>query len=206
MDKSIFYEFKWIDISKLLRKVQLNGNGQNQGNWRNGVEIIESKVEASTETNEGKKRSGEKSELMGLKEKEKIKGGKEDSESGSTIEKRHTRLMCDRGGRNWVVIFLRETKLHSKKIARVRDQCRLDGCLAIKSVGKSGGLAMLWKDGIKVDIQNYSRHHIDSVIQLKDQRSFRFTKFYRYSDLNQRNDSWNMLKKVGLRSMKFGLL
>ncbi|PPS12829.1 hypothetical protein GOBAR_AA07812 [Gossypium barbadense] len=81
-------------------RVQLNGNGQNRGNWRNGVEIIESKVEANTETNEGKKRSGDESELMGLKEKEKIKVGEEDSESGSTIEKRHTRLMRDGEGRN----------------------------------------------------------------------------------------------------------
>ncbi|MBA0582423.1 hypothetical protein Gorai_024571, partial [Gossypium raimondii] len=139
---------------------QLNGNGQNRGNWRNGVEIIEIKVEANTETNEGKKRSGDESELMGLKEKEKIKGGEEDSESGSTIEKRYARLMCDGGGRN------------KGKRKRIRDG---NGENVDESPAKiSGGLAMLWKDGIKVDIQNYSRHHIDSVIQLEDQRSFRF--------------------------------
>ncbi|KAK8333509.1 hypothetical protein V6Z12_A10G206900 [Gossypium hirsutum] len=49
------------------------------------------------------------------------------------------------------VIFLCKTKLHSNKIARVHDQCCLDGCLAINSVGKSGGLAMLWKEGPKLD-------------------------------------------------------
>ncbi|MBA0707786.1 hypothetical protein Golax_019800, partial [Gossypium laxum] len=88
-----------LQYSNWLR-VQLNGNGQNRGIWRNGVEIIEIKVEANNETNEGKKRSGDESELMGLKEKEKIKGGEEDSESGLTIEKRHARLMHDGGGRN----------------------------------------------------------------------------------------------------------
>ncbi|PPD89910.1 hypothetical protein GOBAR_DD13158 [Gossypium barbadense] len=118
---------------------------------------------------------------MGLKEKEKIKGGEEDSESGSTIEKRHARLMRDGGGRN---------KGCGINVAKT-------DALAVNSVGKSGGLAMLWKDGIKVDIQNYSRHHIDSVIQLEDQRSFRFIGFYGHADLNQRNDSWNMLKRVG---------
>ncbi|KAK8328443.1 hypothetical protein V6Z12_A11G252200 [Gossypium hirsutum] len=71
----------------------------------------------------------------------------------------------------------------ANKVARVRDQCRLDGCLAVNFARKSRGLAMLWKEGTKVDIQNYSKYHIDSVIQLKDQK--------------WRNESWNMLKRVG---------
>ncbi|KAA3481261.1 reverse transcriptase [Gossypium australe] len=65
------------------------------------------------------------------------------------------------------------------------------------SPGKSGGLAMLWKEGTKIDIQNYSRHHIDSVIQLEDQISLRFTGFCGHADPNHRNESWNMLKRVG---------
>ncbi|KAG8478724.1 hypothetical protein CXB51_028563 [Gossypium anomalum] len=199
-------------------RVQLIGNRQNRENLRNGVKIIE--------------------EVMGLKEKEKIKGGVEDSESVSTIKKCHTRHMRDGGGKTelklfgenlWIISHLvrrwlatspaknqeplmlelfgtlsnssllmtQMLSFYANKVARVRDQCRLDGCLAVNVAVKSGGLAMLWKEGTKVDIQNYSKYHIDSVVQLKDQRRVRFTGFYGDANLNQRNELWNMLKRVG---------
>ncbi|MBA0843500.1 hypothetical protein Goarm_000683, partial [Gossypium armourianum] len=36
-----------------------------------------------------------------------------------------------------------------------------------KDGGHSGGLAMLWKDGVNVTIQNYSSHHIDSLVHME---------------------------------------
>ncbi|MBA0736620.1 hypothetical protein Gogos_010155 [Gossypium gossypioides] len=38
------------------------------------------------------------------------------------------------------------------------------GCLTVSSERRNEGLAMLWKDGVHVSIQNYSNHHIDSLI------------------------------------------
>ncbi|MBA0756104.1 hypothetical protein Gogos_022415 [Gossypium gossypioides] len=111
-------------------RVQVNGNGQARGNWRNGVEIIESKLDDINETNDSKERSGEENGPMGFKEKEKAKGGEEESESGSPIEKRPTRS-------------------------------------------------------------------IHSLVQLEDQNTFRFTDFYGHADLNQRNRSWDIVKRVG---------
>ncbi|PPR95330.1 hypothetical protein GOBAR_AA25340 [Gossypium barbadense] len=110
-----------IDISKPLRKgknrfqygnwlrVQLNGNGQTRGNWRNGMEIIESKEEANTES------------LRQMK------------------------------ARNQVGKILNSWALKRKRKLRV----------------------------------------------LEDQISFRFTGFYGHADPNHRNESWNMLQRVG---------
>lgn len=39
--------------------------------------------------------------------------------------------------------------------------------------------------------------NVDSVIQLEDQIWVLFTGFYGDVDPNQRNESWNMLKRVG---------
>ncbi|MBA0598014.1 hypothetical protein Gorai_007794, partial [Gossypium raimondii] len=49
------------------------------------------------------------------------------------------------------IVFLCETKMLSKNFTRIRNICRLDGCLAISSVGYSKGLVMLWKNDIDVE-------------------------------------------------------
>ncbi|MBA0579571.1 hypothetical protein Gorai_021824 [Gossypium raimondii] len=61
------------------------------------------------------------------------------------------------------VIFLYETKLHSNSLQRIHNICRMEGCLAVSSEGCREGLAMLWKEGVEVSIQNYTNHHIDSL-------------------------------------------
>ncbi|TYJ21880.1 hypothetical protein E1A91_A08G091600v1, partial [Gossypium mustelinum] len=42
------------------------------------------------------------------------------------------------------IVFLCETKVHSNKFSYIRSGCRMDGCLAINAIGKSGGLVMMW--------------------------------------------------------------
>ncbi|MBA0688546.1 hypothetical protein Goari_006323 [Gossypium aridum] len=66
------------------------------------------------------------------------------------------------------VIFLCETKIHSNSFSRIRSIYRMEGCLAVSSGGKSSGLALLWREGVKVVVQNYSNYHIDSLITLDE--------------------------------------
>ncbi|PPS07274.1 hypothetical protein GOBAR_AA13381 [Gossypium barbadense] len=74
---------------------------------------------------------------------------------------------------------------------------RMDSCLTVDAIGKSGGLALLWREGTKVDITNYSRNHIDSLIYLDNDNIVRFTIYYGNADQNHGNSSWDMLKRVG---------
>ncbi|KAG8489169.1 hypothetical protein CXB51_017174 [Gossypium anomalum] len=62
------------------------------------------------------------------------------------------------------ITFLCETKTHTNKMASIRSKCRIEGCLAVNAIGQSGRLALMWKDGIKVEIKNYSNNHIDSCV------------------------------------------
>lgn len=41
-----------------------------------------------------------------------------------------------------------------------------DGVFVVEPVGKSGGLALLWKEDIKLEIQNYTRRHINAVVNM----------------------------------------
>ncbi|KAL1162661.1 hypothetical protein V6Z11_A07G217700 [Gossypium hirsutum] len=61
----------------------------------------------------------------------------------------------------------------------------MEGCLAVDSEGKSGGLALLWKEGVNVSVQNYSKFHIESFVSMDDGEKF-----------SLRQQSWDMLRRV----------
>ncbi|KAA3477279.1 expansin-A1-like [Gossypium australe] len=80
--------------------------------------------------------------------------------------------------------------MHYNNFTHVRNLYRMSGCLAVSLEGRRGGLAMLWKEGVDVSIQNYSSHYIDSL----SQNSIRFTRFYSHVYPNLRSRSWDILR------------
>ena len=68
-------------------------------------------------------------------------------------------------------------------------------CLIIPSVGRNGGLAMLWGRDVKVEIQSYSRCFIDAFVTDPDSGfQWRITGFYGNPKTHQRKESWDLLK------------
>ncbi|TYH19515.1 hypothetical protein ES288_A05G358100v1 [Gossypium darwinii] len=66
------------------------------------------------------------------------------------------------------IIFFCETKINANKFDSIRRKCRMEGCLAVKVEGKSGGLVMMWKDSKMVEIQTYCSNHINSLIHVEN--------------------------------------
>jgi hypothetical protein len=65
----------------------------------------------------------------------------------------------------------------------------------VDPVGRSGGLALFWKDNDKLEIYNYSRRHIHAVIKNREGRAFwKLTSFYGHPDCNKREESWVVLR------------
>ncbi|KAK8328755.1 hypothetical protein V6Z12_A11G273200 [Gossypium hirsutum] len=95
------------------------------------------------------------------------------------------------------LIFLRETKMSANDFRRVQNKCRMQNGLAVNSEGRSGGLALMWRDGMNVSIQNYSKHHIDSMVKLENNKNIRVTGFYGHANPNLRSNSWDILRRVG---------
>jgi exonuclease III len=60
------------------------------------------------------------------------------------------------------ILFLIETKMDNSEMTVVRSRLGFHNALIVPSMGRSGGLAMLWKDDVELAIQSYSHHHIDS--------------------------------------------
>ncbi|KAA3462544.1 LINE-1 reverse transcriptase isogeny [Gossypium australe] len=94
------------------------------------------------------------------------------------------------------IVFLCETKCHSNCFPRIRYRCRMDGCMAVNAEGKSSGLALMWRERVKVTIQNYSKYHIDSLVNIEDGEIIKFTGFYGHFDPILKKHAWDILKRV----------
>jgi exonuclease III len=54
------------------------------------------------------------------------------------------------------LIFLMETKLPSHSLEIIKVKTGYGSIFVVDSVGRSGGLALMWSDKTRVEIQNYS--------------------------------------------------
>lgn len=64
-----------------------------------------------------------------------------------------------------ILVFFMETKLNKEKIEKVRDQCNFDHSWVVPSLGKSGGLALFWMDGVTVEVLSAEQSHIDTLVK-----------------------------------------
>ncbi|XP_075644989.1 uncharacterized protein LOC142615978 [Castanea sativa] len=96
--------------------------------------------------------------------------------------------------RRWdpMVVFLTETKKKNSGMTKVRIKVGFENGFYVQREGKGGGLAMLWKRYVNLEIKSYSRHHIDAVI-IEEVSGFqwRITGFYGHPETHHRNESWN---------------
>ena len=76
------------------------------------------------------------------------------------------------------VLFLMETKQIVEEMKKIKADLRYDGMLAVPCVRRVGGLAMLWKSEVLLDIQTYSLNHIDTHILNDPSSPWRLTGFY----------------------------
>ena len=59
--------------------------------------------------------------------------------------------------------------------------------------GRGGGLSLLWKSDNSVWVDNFSRFHIDAVVNGGTLAAWCFIGFYGEPNTNEREDSWSML-------------
>jgi hypothetical protein len=94
------------------------------------------------------------------------------------------------------ILFLMETKLDVREMEFIRIKLRFKFCFTVPSLGRSGGLALLWTDDVQLTILNYSINHIDAQVCLQGALPWRFTGFYGNSITHRRRESWALLDKL----------
>lgn len=96
------------------------------------------------------------------------------------------------------MLFLMETRVGKAEAENLRVKLHFEGCLAVEGVGLGGGLMLLWKRDVVVEVMSYSVGHIDSRIRNKiDGWLWRFTGFYGNSVTERRKESWKLLSRLG---------
>ncbi|XP_030929385.1 uncharacterized protein LOC115955407 [Quercus lobata] len=99
-------------------------------------------------------------------------------------------------------VFLSETKLRMQSMERKKMSIGFTNGLVIPSHGRSGGLALLWRKEINVDVQSFSDRHIDAIVTEDRGFKWRITGFYGNPKVHRRKESWELLKVL---SRKFQL-
>nr|POE66897.1 hypothetical protein CFP56_28320 [Quercus suber] len=89
-----------------------------------------------------------------------------------------------------------EIKSDTEWMKNVQERCKLNHGFILTSNGKSGGLALLWKEDTIVDVQTFSQTHIDAVVDGGvGVGKWHLTGFYNL-DTRKRPESWSKLKHL----------
>ena len=96
-----------------------------------------------------------------------------------------------------IIVFLMETKSNKEWMGMVKDKCNMKHGLIIPSEGKNGDLAMLWKEGITVEVQTYSQTHINDLVDGGESVGWwHLMGFYGNLDTAKRPESWAKLRHL----------
>ena len=78
----------------------------------------------------------------------------------------------------------------------LRVKLRFKYCFSVPSLGRSGGLALLWNDPAQLTVQSFSQNHIDSHIQVSGGIDWRLTGFYGHPEGHRKCESWALSDKL----------
>ncbi|KAK1365326.1 hypothetical protein POM88_040887 [Heracleum sosnowskyi] len=71
-----------------------------------------------------------------------------------------------------------------------------EGLVAVDPQGRSGGIALLWKEENNARLLGYSRNHIDIEISVAGMQPWRLTGLYGEPDRAQRKKTWDLLRHL----------
>ena len=76
------------------------------------------------------------------------------------------------------IVFLMETKAEKYILERVGKRIQFTNLFVVPRVNKGGGLALFWKSDLDVDVQTFSTHHIDAIVNQRVDNAWHFIGFY----------------------------
>ncbi|XP_031096875.1 uncharacterized protein LOC116001121 [Ipomoea triloba] len=93
-----------------------------------------------------------------------------------------------------------ETKVGRIHAERLRVKLGFEGLFYVDSVGRSGGLALLWRKNNTARLMSFSRNHVDVEVNMIGLGVWRMTGFYGFPERGRRNASWDLLRSLAGRS------
>jgi hypothetical protein len=91
-------------------------------------------------------------------------------------------------------LFLIETISSKRCMESLRVRFGFQDLFVVEPIGRSGGLALFWQVAEELEIQNYSRRHINAIVRSVDNDvPWKLMGFYGHPDPSKRMESWSLL-------------
>ena len=90
--------------------------------------------------------------------------------------------------------FLAETWVDESGLRKICDELQFDELWVVGRVTKAGGLALLWKNSIDIDVDLASLNHIDAIINQGKVDAWRFTGIYGFPEAYRKPKTWELLR------------
>lgn len=94
------------------------------------------------------------------------------------------------------IIFLMETRVHDSEITGFRYSFQQYNILIVSSVGRAGGLLLLWKKECDLTIKSYSQNHIDFIVKEDNNTIWRGTSIYGWPKQQEKYRTWTLLRSL----------
>jgi len=94
------------------------------------------------------------------------------------------------------IVILIETLVHNNKISYLCYSLGFENHFSMDRIGRSGGLAILWRSTIDCFLINFSQNFINMSIKDQAIGNWRLTAFYGYPDSGRRRESWDLLRNL----------
>ena len=94
------------------------------------------------------------------------------------------------------IVFLMETKAEKYILEKVGRRIQFTNRFVVPRVNTGGGFVLFWKSNLDVDVQTFSTHHIDVIVNQRVDDAWCFTGFYRDLDTANQENSWGLLRTL----------
>ena len=92
-----------------------------------------------------------------------------------------------------------KTKVDTNVIERICRKSQMRNSFVVPRLNRGGGLALLWRENLKLDVLTSLERHIDTIIDFRMDDAWRFTGFYGDPKTANWEHSWSLLKDLGHR-------
>ena len=91
------------------------------------------------------------------------------------------------------VMFLVETWTNNDRLHQVLRNFDFVNKWVVHSSNRGGGLVLLWKEDIRITVEDSSKYYTDVLVEKNTPQEWRFTGFYGEPVTNRRHETWTKI-------------
>lgn len=80
--------------------------------------------------------------------------------------------------KNHSIVFLAEKWANEARLKNIKRDLDFDNMFFVPRINRGDGLDLYWQNSIDVNVDNFSKNHIDAIINKGKDDDWRFTGFY----------------------------